>query len=260
MEEDLPMGVAPELDNNRPGGVNYIIERPARDGLPEDDDDEGNLPVHISSNEEEDGEVEIAVGEGEVERNVLDEVVVRLLSDIEEEEEEEEEDSGYESMCEDEEDNEEDNINVIIRPRSPLNQRFPPPSFWQGFRRGLSPPVRFHVSSPFSLVPFGIRPAPLAERPEEGRPSVCQRSEVRSESVPSTSGLSCSTKRSREEDCTEQVSVKRRHDCEDSHEVPALSSSGLGSSTKRSRQEDYYRYGFRRYWESAPDDSDSDSD
>ncbi|XP_037650474.1 uncharacterized protein LOC119503048 isoform X2 [Sebastes umbrosus] len=228
---------------------------------------------------------------------------VMALSDIEEEEEEEEEDedawsdpsedSGYESKSEHEEDSEDDDINVIIRPLSPLNQLFPAPSFWQGLHRGSSPVGR-PAGAPFCCN-FGVLPAQQEERPEEGQPSVCQRSE---ESAPSTSGLSSSTKRNREEDCTEQLGVKRQSQCkdsheepasstsglsssakrsreedcteqvgvkrqrqyEDSHEEPASSTSGLGSSTNRSREEDYYRYGFRRYWQFSPDNSDSDSD
>ncbi|XP_074517281.1 uncharacterized protein LOC141783726 [Sebastes fasciatus] len=199
MEQQL-MGVNSELDNNRPGGVNSIVERPAQDG-----------------------EVRLGfVGDGEYERYVIERDIYQIFGHSDDEEEEEmmmevededawsdsSEDSGYESKSEHEEDSEDDDFNVIIRPVSPMNQLVPPPSFWQVLHRESSP-VGLPAGAPFCF-PFGVLPAQQEERSEEGQPSVCQRSE---ESAPSTSGLSISTKRSREEDCTEQVGVKRQRQC-----------------------------------------------
>ncbi|XP_034720637.1 microtubule-associated protein futsch-like [Etheostoma cragini] len=78
---------------------------------------------------------------------------------------------------------------------------------------------------------------------EDGLPSTSQWSK---ESAPSTSGLGSSTKRSREESNTVQVSTKRQKwNCEDSHDETSASTSGLGSCRSR---EDSYR-------ESAPSTS-----
>ncbi|GLD68236.1 uncharacterized protein AKAME5_001954700 [Lates japonicus] len=95
------------------------------------------------------------------------------------------------------------------------------------------------------------------------------------ESAPSSSGLSYPTKRSREENHTEQVSMKRlRRDEEEAPEESAPSTSGRSFFTSGSREDDYRNstpstsgLGFftgRRHWPNPfgyrrwAEDSDSD--
>ncbi|XP_045910315.1 trigger factor-like [Micropterus dolomieu] len=269
----LPMGAAPALGNYPAGGVNYIVERPAADGLPEVirilDNNEGQSdPIYISSDEEEVGEIEVVIGGGGEGNHALSSEDENEFGEDEEEEDEdsdeddeddedddeddddddddeeedfsESEDSGYDSMSEDDDD---DDIQV-----------FPPEDFLRVWRQVIRPvpaaaPVAGPVGDPDPVaVPQLLigsqprvpahhqeRPGPQVEQPEDGLPAVSQRTE---ETVSSTSGLSSSTKRSREEGCTEQVSAKRqRWNCEENYKDSAPSTSGLSSSTKRSREE-----------------------
>ncbi|KAL7403870.1 hypothetical protein ABVT39_018791 [Epinephelus coioides] len=110
---------------------------------------------------------------------------------------------------------------------------------------------RFQPVWRYFPVPSPEPRAQPVERPED-LPPVCPRSE---DSAPPASGLSSSTKRSREDSDTPQVSGKRqRKNCEDCDEEPRPSTSGTSSSMPR------------RYWPSSfqyqrrPDDSDSDED
>ncbi|XP_044024492.1 uncharacterized protein LOC122862826 [Siniperca chuatsi] len=265
-EKHLLMGVARELGNNRAGGVNYIIERPAEDGPPEvirivDSGKAPNLPICISSDEEEEGEV-VDEGEGipplpSDDEDAFEELMVMVEAGDEDTDDDEDwsdsGDSAYDSTCEDEEDLEDDYDDDNIRPRSTLIQRFPPENFLQGWRQVYPPEQQ-------------------VEQPEDGLPSVFQRLE---ESAPSTSGHSSSTNRSTEDSYGEQVSVKRqRWNCVGSHEESAASTSSLSSFTNRSRKESYWEsapsasglgsFANRKYWPGPfecsrwADDSDSD--
>ncbi|XP_034729392.1 microtubule-associated protein futsch-like [Etheostoma cragini] len=249
-EEQLLMGVA-QLDI-RGGGVNPFIERLAELGLPEDEGEyeEGRY---------EEVEYEIVVAD-EDEHSPDEEDDDQLFdSDQDEDDDTGDEDdwsdsfshdSGYDSLSEeeedeeDEEDVEEDVEEVVeedddgnIRPCSPLIQQFPAPIFWQRWEQ-VSPtvPAGAIIWPRACDVQHLEIPAHQVEHAEDGLPSASQRSK---ESAPSTSGLGSSTKRSREESDTLQVSMKKQKwNCEDSHDESASSTSGLGFSTKRSREED----------------------
>ncbi|XP_050930029.1 death domain-associated protein 6-like [Lates calcarifer] len=208
----LPEGYVPwrarvQWDGEDRGVAHYIIERPAIDGQPEvirilDDDIEDHRPAQIF---------------GEEEDNVNDDVSDNVSEEEEEFSSDEDDwsddspDSGYSTMTDDEDDPEhsEDDDN---RPRSPLP--LPPPNFWQEWRQQCRP---FPAAAPLA-APTG--PTRVLD------------------AAPSTSGLSTSTKRTREERDTEQVGMKRpRRDDEDNPEEPTPSTSGLSTSTKRTREE-----------------------
>ncbi|XP_018541601.1 uncharacterized protein LOC108889562 [Lates calcarifer] len=162
--------------------------------------------------------------------------------------------SGYGSMTEDEDLDVDDVEDVSFR--SPLVQQLQPDGFWEDWRR-MGPPV-----------PFG---APLATPVPTPMPDAAPVSRSLEESAPSTSGLSYPTKRSREENHMEQVSMKRLRRNE---EESAPSTLGLSFFANGSREDDYRNsapstsglifftgrrhwpdpFGFRRWAE----DSDSD--
>lgn len=237
--------------------------RPAEDDLPGVPRIAEDLPVCISSDEEEDVDVEMDV-EGE-------DILPPSDEDEESDEEEEEmddsdrsDDSGYDSNSEDEEELEVDDVDDI-RLRSPLVQQFPPANLWEGWHQGYPPvpsgtpavhPVGVPTQTPdaaFVCGPVAVHqhlvvwqpPLPAEHRtllgqqrePPEGHHSVSQRL---GDGVPSISGLSSSTKRNREENPSEQVSAKRlRIKYEERLEVSAPSTSGLGLFTTRNRDESY---------------------
>lgn len=246
--------------------VNYIVERPAEDGLPEvfriGDDYVGDLSIYISSDEQEEADVEMG-GESED---------IPPPSDADEESDEEEEetdesdtvsdDSGYDTISEYEEELEVDDVDDI-GPRSPLVQQFPPANLWEGWHQGYprvpsgtpavhpggvptrtpdAAPVCGPVAIPQHLV-VGQPPLPVEHHTllgqQEGQPeghySVSQRL---GDGVASILGLSSSTKRDREENPSEQVSAKRlRCKYEERPEDSAPSTSGLGLFTNRNREE-----------------------
>ncbi|GAA6226876.1 uncharacterized protein LOC108889562, partial [Lates japonicus] len=167
-------------------------------------------------------------------------------------------DSAYGSMTEDE-DLEVDDVEDVSS-RSPLVQQLQSDGFWEDWRRTCP------------LVPSG---APLAAPVPAPMPDAAPVSRSLEESAPSTSGLSYPTKRSREENHMEQVSMKRlRRNEEETPEESAPSTSGLSFFANGSREDDYRNsapstsglrfftgrrhwpdpFGFRRWAE----DSDSD--
>ncbi|XP_026207550.1 midasin-like [Anabas testudineus] len=266
---------------------NYVVDRPAGDGLPEVVrivDVAEDLPINVSSDEEE-----MEVGEFLGVRPMSDDDVADDEDTDSEEDDWTSEDSGYDTMTDDEDmDSEEeveeedrdveensgydgDGDDDVIRPRSPLDQQMPSEDFWHGCRR-VDPPVP--CACPRHPIP--------EERPEDGpqrrslagprrsEPPVPQRFE---DSAPSTSGLSSATKRSREESDTEQVSAKRhRWNLDGGLDESAPSTSGLGRSTSGSREANHEEsapstsvggsHTFRRLWLGPflrwTDDSDSD--
>ncbi|XP_044078630.1 uncharacterized protein LOC122888348 [Siniperca chuatsi] len=235
-EERLLMGVAHELGKNRAGAVNYIIERPAEDGLPE-----VIRIVDVVDEFEEDGHQLMEIDQGQDE-DTDDEEEDEDTDDDEDWSDGVSEDSGYDSMYEDEDFEDDDDDNG--RPRSPLIQQFPPENVLRGWRPVCPPvpaavPVAGPVAEPldvFARIPDAV-PQRLMGPPEEGLPSVSQRSD---ESAASTSGLGSSTKRSREGSDTEQVSAKRqRWNFEESHEESAPSTSGFSFFTNGIREESY---------------------
>ncbi|XP_018558880.1 uncharacterized protein LOC108901749 isoform X1 [Lates calcarifer] len=162
-------------------------------------------------------------------------------------------DSGYGSMTEDEEDLDVEDV----RYRSPLVQQLHPDGFWEDWRR-MCP-----------LVPSGT---PLAAPVPAPMPDAVPVSPSLEESAPSMSGLSYPTKRSREENHTEQVSMKRLR--RNGEEESAPSVSGLSFFANGSSEDDYRNsapstsgLGFfagRRHWPDAfgyrrwAEDGDSD--
>ncbi|GLD62096.1 uncharacterized protein AKAME5_001384700 [Lates japonicus] len=183
-----------EWDGDEAGDMDYIIERPAMDGLPEVirilDDEDFNRPDYMSSEEEE------------------------FDSDEEDEEEWSDEslDSGYSTMTDDEDDPE-DCEDDQDRPRSPLP--LPPPNFWQEWRRQCRP---FPAATPLA-APAGPTRVPDAAPTTSGLGTSTKRSREDSDaqevsmkrprrddedspedSAPLTSGLGVSTHRNREED------------------------------------------------------------
>ena len=101
-------------------------------------------------------------------------------------------------MTEDDEDFEDKDDD--IRSHSPLTQQFTAENFWQDWQ-WIHPPVpaaapQQPIARPAELAAREASEAEQVEQPEGGLLSVSLELE---ESVPSTSGLSSSTKRSREE-------------------------------------------------------------
>ncbi|GLD65505.1 uncharacterized protein AKAME5_001696500 [Lates japonicus] len=197
----LPWRAPIEVDGDGTGDMDYIIERPAVDGLPEVirilDDEDNNRP-DVSSEEEDVFDSDEEDGE--------------VWTDEEDWSEEDSPDSGYSTVTDDEDDPDDDD-------RSPSPLPLPPANFWQEWRRQCRP---------FSAA------APLAPRIPDAAP-VCAPA-----AAPSTSGLSTSTKRIREESDTDQVGMKRpRRDGEDNPEEPTPSTSGFSFSTNRTREEDH---------------------
>ncbi|CAK6955087.1 proline-%2C glutamic acid- and leucine-rich protein 1-like [Scomber scombrus] len=230
-------GDAHEMDHGLAGTPIrlFIIERPAEDGLPEvirsvDHDDDVVLPDYVSS-DEEDGEVEVGIAIPLLSSDEEEDMEVddRLSVASEEEEDEDDidienwtsEDSGYESLLEDEEDSEDEDF----RPRSPLVQQLPPEDFWQGWREDY-PPL---LAGPPVVGP-PIAGPPVAGPPVAGplEPDEC---------APSTSGLSSSTKRSREDTHLEEVTAKRPR--WNSEEVPDDSAPSTSTSYSSGRDESY---------------------
>ncbi|GLD60510.1 uncharacterized protein AKAME5_001240000 [Lates japonicus] len=197
----LPVGYVPwrariQWEGEDAGGVNYIIERPAIDGQPE--------VIRILDDDIEDHRP--APFFGEEDGDVSDEEEEEFSSD-EEEWSDESLDSGYSTMT-DNEDDSEDNEDDDDRSCSPLP--LPPTNFWQEWRQQCRP---FPAAAPLA-APTG--PTCVLD------------------AAPSTSGLSTSTKRTREESDMEQVGMKRpRRDDEDNPEEPTPSTSGLSSSAHR---------------------------
>ncbi|XP_039979200.1 uncharacterized protein LOC120787549 [Xiphias gladius] len=146
-EEHLPEGVAPQqvLDNDA-GGVDDIIGRPAEDGFPElilvvDDDEDNNLPVNISSGEEEEFEEDDREVDETDSESEIGEVWSGDFSN----------DSGYSTMTFSEE-YLEDDLEDDFRPLSPLVQQFPPESFWQDWKDASF----FIAGAPLLVVPARI--------------------------------------------------------------------------------------------------------
>ncbi|XP_071346207.1 uncharacterized protein [Trachinotus anak] len=215
LEERLLGGVAHQVDSDHPGDVNYIIGRPAEDGLPEvfrivDDAEDSDLPSYMSSSEEDD---ELEAGEVvDDEDDWSDGISI---------------DSGYSTMTEDEEDMEDDDDD---RPRPPLAHQLPPGNFWQDWRQAhppvpaaapLAAPVGVPAAAPQQLTVWQpqvpVQPPKLLWLPEQ---QVSQRVE---ESAPLLSDLNFFLKRVREECDTGQVSSKRpRRDCEENPDPQQL--------------------------------------
>ncbi|KAL7389076.1 hypothetical protein ABVT39_026112 [Epinephelus coioides] len=163
-----------EPDPNRAGGAFYIVERPAEDGLPEVirilDDDE-DLPIYISSDEEEvsedvvsiEDDDEVEVGEGEL---------VYISGD---------------SDDEDEEDAQEEELSIFDFRRFSRPVVIPPGGFWPGWR------------------PFGVPPPEPPVQPVERPASLPPVSPSSGDSAPPASALRSPTRRSREDSDTLQV-------------------------------------------------------
>ncbi|XP_049446953.1 nucleolin-like [Epinephelus fuscoguttatus] len=260
-----------EPDPNRAGGAFYIVERPAEDGLPEVvrilDDDE-DLPIYISSGEEEvsedevsveyDDEAEVDVGDLIPPLNFDDDEDLPIYSSSGEEEVSEDEvsveDDGevqvgegelippLDSDDEDEEDAQEEELSMFDFRRFSRPVVIPPGGFWPGWR-------------PFG-DPLPEPPVQPVERPA-GLPPVSPSS---GDSAPPASALSSPTRRSREDSDTLQVRHEgdiEEEDDEDTQDYthffprvqwipPAVSSSSEASappastpssSTKRSRED-----------------------
>ncbi|XP_071330893.1 uncharacterized protein [Trachinotus anak] len=213
LEERLLGGVAHQVDSDHPGVVNYIIGRPAEDGLPEvirivDDTEDSDLPSYMSSSEEDD---ELEAGEVFDEEDDWSDAISI--------------DSGYSTMTEDEEDMEDDDDD---RPHPPLVHQPPPGNFWEDRRQANIPvPAAAPLAAPDG-VPPGFPdatpvcgPAAAPQRPTVWQPQVPvqppkllwlpeqQVSQRLEESAPFISDLSSFIKRTREESDTEQVSSKR---------------------------------------------------
>ncbi len=211
------------------GGVSNVHERPAGDGFPAViriiDDDEEDLRVNISSGEEREGEYEVSmVRDGQR--------ISPLLFD------EEGDDSRNKFVTDYDGDNDGDGS----RPASSLVRPFPPDGFWQGFRPTLpsfassltstgtdtAAPQQPTVRVPLELPGLQVEP--------HAKPAVFQRWD---DCAPSTSGLSTSAKRRREDSDPGEVSSKRqRLNCEEVPKQMAPSTSLLRSG-KRSRKEHY---------------------
>ncbi|XP_042287742.1 uncharacterized protein LOC121910567 [Thunnus maccoyii] len=267
--------------------VDYLVECPAGDGVPEvirilDHDDDNNLPICISSDKKEEGEVAVSIV-----RTGGGEDVPPFSSDEESDEEEDEdtedsegwsdsssEDTGYDSLSEDEEELEDDHI----RCRSPLVQQLSPENIWQHWREACppvpagspvpaGPPVPAGSPVPVAapvVVPQQLTarrpPVPVRHRKPRGA-SASQRPE---ESTPSTASLSSSMKRSREDSHWERVTAKRpRWNCEERTDNSAPSTSDHSSSTNRSWDESYRDSlllfsGLSLYTKKSRGDSDSE--
>ncbi|XP_040007025.1 uncharacterized protein LOC120802906 [Xiphias gladius] len=197
-EEHLPEGVAPQqvLDNDA-GGVDDIIGRPAEDGFPElilvvDDDEDNNLPVNISSGEEEEFEEDDREVDETDSESEIGEVWSGDFSN----------DSGYSTMTFSEE-YLEDDLEDDFRPLLVVPARIPDAAPVCG---PAAAPQQLMVGHPQVPVQPEKLPEQQVERPEG---SVLPFSERLEECAPSTSGLSSSTKRTREENYTGQLSSKR---------------------------------------------------
>ncbi|KAL7387152.1 hypothetical protein ABVT39_019148 [Epinephelus coioides] len=236
-------------DLQLPDGVSVVVERPA-DGFPEviwiynDDDDAG----------------EFQVGDAR-----LDAFIPPVSSDEEDEAEAEEDyhEDTDEEHFDDEDTEDEDNDMLDFDDEDWRALENEEDSGYGSMSEEEEEDVENEEEPPAQPV----------EHPED-LPPLSPRSE---DSAPPASSLSSSTKRSREDSDTPQVSGKRqRKTCEDCDEEPRPSTSGHSSSTYTSGEEDYRNSAPstsgssssmpRRYWPSSfqfprrPDDSDSDED
>ncbi|KAL7398263.1 hypothetical protein ABVT39_006972 [Epinephelus coioides] len=244
-------------DFELPDGVSAVVERPTEGGFPEviwifnDDDDEGAF---------QDGDVR------------LDAFIPQVSSDEEDEAEAEAEEDNDEDIdiedtdeedTEDEDTEDEDNDMLDFDDEDWRALESEEDSGYGSMSEEEEEDVEDEEEPPAQPV----------EHPED-LPPVSPRSE---DSASPASSLSSSTKRSREDSDTPQVSGKRqRKTCEDCDEEPRPSTSGHSSSTQGSGEEDYRNSAPstsgssssmpRRYWPSSfqyprrPDDSDSDED
>ncbi|GAA6218393.1 major centromere autoantigen B-like, partial [Lates japonicus] len=255
MPEEDP-GVIYVSDDDDAGDVNYIIEHPV-DDVPEvirilDSDDEDVNRPDLSSGEE--GEFE---GDQEdEEESSEEESSEEEVSSFEEEwSDDESPDSGYSTMTDEEDSSESSRDSDDVRPVLP--------EWLQPHRAAQRAPV-LHQRLPEEQV----------EQPEGGLLPVSPRLE---DPAPSSSGVSTSTKRSRESD-TEEVSMKRqRREDEDNPEESAPSTSGLRYFPNTISEEDsrdagrsFQRFPTGRRWTVSsfglpgpifiplPDSSDSD--
>ncbi|XP_076737708.1 uncharacterized protein LOC143416169 isoform X1 [Maylandia zebra] len=258
------------------GRLDYVVERPAEEGLPEvirilDDSDtervsEGEygeyipLPSSPSSPEaqdpddsEEEGEYPPYIPE-DVEEVSEDTDNSSDWNNSEEWADWPSDDSGYDTMDE--------------RADSPLIQELPPEPFWHDWQHPIAP-----GAAPFAMPPFGQANAPLfpvgdplaspassappsaasspaplaASSPAPSAPSSPAPSSATLSASPSTSALTSSAKRSGDDTCTDEVSAKRCKVSDDTFYGPSTSSGSVG---------------VRRFWERpfnlSLDDSDSD--
>ncbi len=242
--------------------MNNVHERPAGDGLPAvigmidsdkgkaallslyselyDEIDNEDPQIAISSGEETEGEYEVGMvrdGQG----------TPPLFSDEEGDDEDSDddntlsdcEDSGNESVTEDDSDSDSEDYSDDASDDASDDDG-------DGSRPAscLVRPFSFAGNLTGTGTAASQQPTVRLELPGlHEEPSVFQRWD---DSAPSTSGLSTSLKRRREDSDPEDVSSKRQR-CEETPETWVSSTSGLGSSARESLEENY--------WDSAPSTS-----